>query len=101
MAFARSLTRAIYQDGIDSIDINAYTKYATKIGFEKKTFQEKMRDKRYEMLAQEDFKAYLNSGIRGFPTLVIQSDKGSSILAQGQSSFLEMDLKLNQLLTLN
>jgi len=101
MLFASSLTRAIYEDGIDSSDINAYTKYATNIGFEAKVFQEKMSDKRYEILAQEDFKTYLNSGIRGFPTLVIKSGKGSSVLAQGHSSLLEMELQLNEHLALN
>jgi len=98
MEFAKSLTRAIYEDGINSIDINAYTKYATEIGFKEDLFQEKMRDKRYESMAHQDFQAYLNSGIRGFPTLIIESEKGSVILAQGQSDFSEMDHQLSKYL---
>jgi putative protein-disulfide isomerase len=96
LAFSTSLTRAIYEDGIDSIDINSYTKYATKLGFEEDEFQEKMRDKRYQSMAQKDFKAYINSGIRGFPTLLIESDKGATILTQGQSNFSTMEQRLAQ-----
>jgi putative protein-disulfide isomerase len=98
MEFATSLTRAVYADGIDSIDINAYTQYAIKIGFEESIFQEKIRDKRYESMAQQDFLAYQRSGVRGFPTLVIESEKGASILAQGQSNFSELDKKLSSYL---
>ena len=96
MEFATSLTRAVYEDGINSVDINAYSKYATKIGFEENLFQEKMRDKRYEVMAQQDFLAYQQSGVHGFPTLVVESEKCSFILAQGQSSFTEMDQQLSQ-----
>jgi putative protein-disulfide isomerase len=98
MEFSTSLTRAVYADGINSIDINAYTKYAVKIGFDENIFQEKMRDKHYESMAHQDFLAYKRSGVRGFPTLVIESEKGASILAQGQSNFSEMDKKLSKYL---
>ena len=100
MAFATTLTRAVYEDGIDSIDINAYTKYATKIGFEESVFQQRMRDKHYHSIAQQDFHSYLSSGVRGFPTLMIESEKGATILAQGQSTFSEMDQRLAQHLAL-
>jgi len=98
MEFAASLTRAVYEDGINSIDINTYTKYATKIGFAENIFQEKMHDKRYKTMAKQDFLSYQRSGVRGFPTLMIESQKGLSIMAQGQSSFSDMDRQLSQYL---
>lgn len=55
-----------------------------------------MRDKRYESMAHQDLLTYQQSGVRGLPSLVIESEKGSSILAQGQSDFSEMDLKISQ-----
>ena len=98
MAFAHSLTRAVYEDGIDSSDIHAYTRYATKYGFKADEFNQMMLDQRYKSLAQQDFKVFKDSGVSAFPTLVIETEKGNSILAQGQSSFQEMDRKLTQYL---
>jgi len=96
MEFSKSLTRAVYEDGINPIDISAYKKYAIEIGFEENMFLEKMYDKRYESMAHQDFQTYLNSGLRGFPTLIVESEKGTTILAQGQSDFSEMDQKLSK-----
>ncbi len=98
MTFAKILTHAIYEDGVDSIDLDAYSKYATQVGFDADEFDTKIRDEKYKALAQQEFYTYANSGIRGFPTVLVETEKGKVILAQGQSNYAEMDQQLARLL---
>lgn len=87
LEFAETLLHAVYFDGIDPIDIEAYVVYVEKLGINKKEFLTKMGDLKYKELAEAEFKKFRNSEYSGMPSLVLEV-KGQQVpLARGYTSF--------------
>ncbi len=87
LEFAEMLLQAVYFDGINPIDLNAYTPYVERIGVEKSLFFSKMNDSKYQALAEIEFEKFKSSQFAGMPTLVLQTEDKSILLANGYTDF--------------
>jgi len=74
VAFASALQKAIYYDGIEPENLEAYGEIAADFGLEAGNFIEKMKDSTYMALALEDFKTSQKLQVTGFPTVFLEHD---------------------------
>jgi len=72
--FASELQKAIYYDGIEPENLEAYGEIAEKFGLNAKSFVTKMKDPFYKNKALEDFEKSAKLNVSGFPTLFIKMD---------------------------
>lgn len=81
--YATMLHRGIYVDGMEPEDRTWYGRYAERIGLDAADFDARMEDPTSEGKAFADFQRAHNSGVRGFPTVVLVQDGQSTILTRG------------------
>lgn len=98
LEFGEMLLNAIYFDGLSADDINGFAQYASKIGFDKKEFIDKMENIKYKIEAEKEFEFFKSSPFNGMPTLVLESEGNKIPLSNGYSSFDKLSLKLEHLL---
>lgn len=89
--FASALQKAIYYDGIEPKNKEAYGKIAATFGMEATLFIESMNDPKYEQMAQKDFQRTAELGVSGFPTVFIQKNGMYYKIASGYCSFETME----------
>lgn len=70
--FASSIQRAIYYDGIDWNNSEAFIPYAEKAGIDADSFLEKFSEETFLQKAKADFNLAANFGITGFPSVVLK-----------------------------
>ncbi len=81
--FASSIQEAIYYNGIDWNNPEAFVPYAEKIGIERELFLNKFGEDKYLQKAKDDFKMAGDFGINGFPSLVLKKDDKFYLIARG------------------
>jgi len=74
LAFAASIQKAIYYDGIEPEDFEAYRKIAAGYGLDASTFISNMKAAKFEKSAHREFEISARLGVRGFPSLVLESE---------------------------
>lgn len=94
--FAASLQKAIYYDGIEPEDVNAYGKYALQYDIDPVDFISKMKDKTYRNMAECEFQQVAEWGISGFPTVVYQQGDKFYLIARGYTSYGELEAMVQQ-----
>lgn len=98
IAFAATLLRAVYSDGMNPVTIDEYEPYVTTLGFDFTTFAEKMKDSKYLTAAQQEFEQFGNSPFSGMPALVVTKGGQDIPLSSGYTRFEDLKAKLDQLL---
>jgi putative protein-disulfide isomerase len=96
IAFAHSLQSAIYEDGIDTIDISAHTKYAVEMGCDEVDFNAKMKTEKYVLMAKDEFAYFKELPVNGFPAVILTTEKQSVLLSNGYTTYDELKKRLNQ-----
>ena len=93
--FAAEIQKAIYYDGIEPNDLNAYAKIAAKFSLDSDEFISKMQDPYYLELAKKDFEKSSRLNVNGFPTVFISNNENYKKIASGYVPFntLEQNLK--------
>lgn len=89
--FAATLQKAVYYDGIQVTDYNAYGPYAEKYGINPDEFVEKMQSEEAHKATQIEFHETNEAGIQGFPTLLATIDDEVFLLARGFTPFDKLD----------
>jgi len=89
--FASELQEAIYYDGIEPENIEAYGKIAAKFGLDADSFVLKMKDPLYKKLAEDDFKKSSDLNVSGFPTIFIESNGIYHKIGSGYMPFSELE----------
>jgi len=89
--FASELQRAIYYDGIEPENLDAYGQIALKFGLDAKSFVLKMKDPLYKKLAEDDFKKSAELNVSGFPTIFIKINGTSQKIGSGYMLFSELE----------
>ena len=74
--FAASLQRAVYYDGSEPLDLDAYADRAATFGLDRTDFRKRLDAPHYQQLAQEDFEQTARWGVSGFPTVVYDDGSG-------------------------
>jgi len=98
IAFAGALQKAIYYDGIEPLNLEAYGKIAQRFGLDSADFVSKMEDTYFKNLAYEDFKNAAAFGVRGFPTLIAEINEQYYQLANGYMPLESLETNLQELL---
>lgn len=94
--FAGSLQKMIYFDGKAPDDLDAYAELAVKFGFGKQDFLSKLKDEKYQLLAEHDFAQTARYGVRGFPMVIAEIDQQYYALANGYTSLEDMQERMEQ-----
>ncbi|WP_010521335.1 DsbA family protein [Aquimarina agarivorans] len=95
VAFAKILLDAIYADGMDTIDVDAIAQCATKIGFDANAFKVYMSDPVYKEMAEKEFQNYKQNGIRGMPSLMLETEDTKVLLSNGYVSYKQLAERLD------
>lgn len=89
--FSGTLQKAIYFDGIHPDDDNAYGKYAAEYGIDAGEFVAKMKDRKYQQMAEAEFEQAAMMGIRGFPAVIYGKHSHLFLVARGYTTFNEIN----------
>lgn len=89
--FAGTLQKAIYYDGMEPEDVEAYGKYARQYGIDPLEFIAKMEEKNYRDMAECEFQQVAEWGIGGFPTVVYQQGDKFYLIARGYTPYRELE----------
>ncbi|MEQ8546799.1 MAG: DsbA family protein [Cyclobacteriaceae bacterium] len=81
--FASELQKAIYFDGMEPENLEAYGRIAAKFGHDAASFVIKMKDSTYVERAEEDFRQSAALGISGFPSVIIEAAGNYYKIASG------------------
>lgn len=95
--YATELQKAIYFEGIEPENFDAYGILASKFGLDPKAFVSKMHEPKYINLADADFKKSNDLGVTGFPTVLLEIDGFYHKIASG---FVPFDVLENNFLTI-
>lgn len=85
--FAAALQKAIYFDGIEPENEDAYIQIASDFGLEAATFKAKMKDSFYREKAETDFRTSADLGVTGFPTVFTEKNGTYHKIANGYMPF--------------
>ncbi|MCR9055023.1 MAG: DsbA family protein [bacterium] len=83
VAFAARLQKAIYYDGIEPVDYEAYGELAAEFGLEPSSFVAEMKQNENLQRAREEFRRASGFGVTGFPTVLLQHNGQTTVLARG------------------
>jgi len=84
---AHDIQHAIYWDGINIHDVNAYTPVAEKYGMDAGTFSVRFADTTTISLLQKDFEMGAYYQANGYPHVLLRKGEQYYLLARGYSSF--------------
>lgn len=91
--FAKRIQKAIYYDGIDPSNNQAYGRLAEEFGLNKERFAAKMEKEKYLEKAKEDFHQAALYGVNSFPTVLLVKGGLHTKITQGYSSLKELERK--------
>lgn len=84
---AGSIQKAIYYNGIDVNDVNAYTDIASEFGMNTEDFIMQMNSDQIEKIVQDEFKMVAGMGIKGYPSVVLRKDNNIKVLSRGYKDY--------------
>ena len=93
---ARAIQRAIYLDGIDPLDVEAYLPVCKQFGLDRKEFLESVSGKEVQDLYEADLYTTQQFGISGFPFVVVKLDDEYYQVARGFRTSDELDTILGK-----
>jgi putative protein-disulfide isomerase len=99
--FASALQRAIYFDGIEPENLEAYgqiASVASAFGIDGDVFVSKMKDPLYRKHAEEDFKKSIRLGVSGFPSVFVANEDRYYKIGSG---YLPFNILESNFLTIN
>jgi putative protein-disulfide isomerase len=89
--FAAELQKAIYFDGIEPENYEAYGMLATKFGLDANAFVSKMKETKYIKLAEADFKKSNELMVTGFPTVFFEVNGVYYKIGSGYMPFTQLE----------
>lgn len=98
VAFAGTLQKAIYQDGIKPEDFQAYGQYAARFGIDADEFVNKMQEEKFKNATFAEFQQVTEWGIQGFPSVIMATPENLYLLARGYMPFGRLDRTIQQVL---
>jgi putative protein-disulfide isomerase len=100
LAFASDLQIALYKEGRDLTDDEAYRHLLEKYNIPEEEFYSKLKSEEFKEKAQEDFLITQQLKITGFPTVFLQTNNSTfHLLAQGYTTFDELKNAIDSLLS--
>jgi putative protein-disulfide isomerase len=98
--FAGDLQNALYQDGRDLTDDEAYRHLLEKYSIQPESFYEKLRSEQYKEQAYYEFSLVKQLQVTGFPCLLLQLGESKfHLLSKGYTSYSAIQERLASVLT--
>ncbi len=97
VAFASALQHMVYVDGLPPDEPSSYAGLAERFGFDRDQFLSDMEHPTTLEATQAEFDTVSNWGITGFPSVVVFHKGQGFLVAQGYTSFEEMDRILGEI----
>lgn len=97
--FAGQLQQAVYFDGIEPENVEAYGTYAEKFGISAAEFTQRMQENAYRQQAFAEFKLVSKLGVTGFPTVFLQKVDKLYVIARGYMDFDQLNQSVENLFT--
>ncbi len=98
VAFAGTLQKAIYYDGIEPEDLQAYGGYAAQFGIDAEEFVNKMQEEKFKNATFAEFQQVAEWGIQGFPSVIMATPENLYLIARGYMPFERLDGTIQQVL---
>lgn len=89
--FAAMLQKAIYYDGLEPEDIDAYGKLAAEFGIDAHLFTSKMKDPLFKQMAEADFNKTQALNVTGFPTVFLVINNNYYKIGSGYIPFQKLE----------
>lgn len=100
VAFARDLQHALFVEGRDLTDPEAYRHLLPKYGLNEHSFYQKLKEEEYRYAAGQDFEMVKNLQVKGFPSIFIQATETKYYLvANGYTDFETLDYRTKSILS--
>lgn len=96
--FAGTLQKAIYQDGIEPENLQAYGEYAARFGIDADEFVNKMQEEKFKNATFAEFQQVAEWGIQGFPSVIMATPENLYLIARGYMPFERLDSTIRQVL---
>ena len=97
--FIADLQKALFYEGRDLTDDEAYRHLIHQYALDEKIFYEKLHSSEYKEKAREDFALCRQLQATGFPQLMLQvSEKKIYLISRGYEDYATVSLKINQVL---
>ena len=102
IAFASDLQYALYEEGRDLTDKEAYRHLLEKYSIEADVFYQKLASEAYKEKAYYDFSLIKQLRVNGFPTVFLQLDDAKLyMIARGFSTLEDVEQRMNKILVEN
>ena len=102
IAFASDLQYALYEEGRDLTDKEAYRHFLEKYSIEADVFYQKLASEAYKEKAYYDFSLIKQLRVNGFPTVFLQLDDAKLyMIARGFSTLEDVEQRMNKILAEN
>ena len=102
IAFASDLQYALYEEGRDLTDKEAYRHLLEKYSIDADVFYQKLASEAYKEKAYYDFSLIKQLQVNGFPTLFLQLDDAKLyMIARGFSTLEDVEQRMNKILAEN
>ena len=89
--FACELQKAIYFEGLAPKNLETYVHVVSIFGIDAQSFVLKMKNQRYKLLAEKDFRLTATLGLSGFPSVLLKLDGTYFIIGTGYLSFNQLE----------
>ena len=100
--FAADLQHALYSEGRDLTDPEAYRHLVEKYEFDPKEFYEKLKSDEYKEKAYYDFSLVKQLNVTGFPTLFIQTNESKLyMISRGYSDQKSIEKRIGDIMLEN
>jgi putative protein-disulfide isomerase len=96
IAFAKALQKAHYQDGKDYNDTSWYAPLAIEFGIDPADFQNRFEEKKMFQHVQEEFAWVKESGVQGYPTVVLRNGSKYYLLTNGCTTIENLESSLQK-----
>ena len=94
--YAAALQKAIYYNGTDPSDMEAFARLAEGLGASKDPFLKLAASNDIKQMTQDEFLRVSRFGVRGFPTVLIERDGSYQAVSSGYLPLAELEKKLAQ-----
>lgn len=80
--FFKLVQEAFYFHNKDLRQVSSYEPILTSLDIDKELFKQYFESEKFKTLVKADFQRATNLGVRGFPTVLLQTNEGVSILSR-------------------
>jgi putative protein-disulfide isomerase len=92
--FAHAMQKAHYMDGMDYNKVENYLPLVSNLSLDAAQFEVQIASEEVKYAAEQNFAWCANIGVQSYPTLIMQTEKGLYLVAQGYRSLADIELVL-------